>query len=413
MHLFWRGKAWYGEQTFCGESSLSVRHPDRRASLTMLGATALAASLAGCSGLPGLDGGSPPPPPQPGPGAPGGVPVALVVPLTAGGQGGVAGNALKNAAEMALAEFQNPNIRLIVKDDKGTVEGARAAAEEAIAEGAELFIGPLFAPSVQAVAAVARPAGRPVIAFSTDAAVAAPGVYLMSFVAELEVQRVVNYAVQQGRRSFAALIPDSAYGRVVEAAFQQTVAQRGARVVALERFALDQGRMQEAVARLQPAMGQIDALLVPETADTLPAIGQALQGAGLNSQRVRLLGTGVWNDARAFRVPQLQGGWFAAPDAGGFNAFAQRYQARFGSSPTRIASLAYTAVTLVAALARQQGANRFSDQVLTNASGFEGVDGLFRFRPDGMIERGLAVQEVRNGTAVTVNAAPREFSRQA
>lgn len=379
----------------------------------MLGATALAASLAGCSGLPGLDGGSPPPPPQPGPGAPGGVPVALVVPLTAGGQGGVAGNALKNAAEMALAEFQNPNIRLIVKDDKGTVEGARAAAEEAIAEGAELFIGPLFAPSVQAVAAVARPAGRPVIAFSTDAAVAAPGVYLMSFVAELEVQRVVNYAVQQGRRSFAALIPDSAYGRVVEAAFQQTVAQRGARVVALERFALDQGRMQEAVARLQPAMGQIDALLVPETADTLPAIGQALQGAGLNSQRVRLLGTGVWNDARAFRVPQLQGGWFAAPDAGGFNAFAQRYQARFGSSPTRIASLAYTAVTLVAALARQQGANRFSDQVLTNASGFEGVDGLFRFRPDGMIERGLAVQEVRNGTAVTVNAAPREFSRQA
>jgi ABC-type branched-subunit amino acid transport system substrate-binding protein len=235
----------------------------------------------------------------------------------------------------------------------------------------------------------------------------------MSFVAELEVQRVVNYAVQQGRRSFAALIPDSAYGRVVEAAFQQTVAQRGARVVALERFALDQGRMQEAVNRLQPAMGQIDALLVPETADTLPAIGQALQGAGLNSQRVRLLGTGVWNDARAFRVPQLQGGWFAAPDAGGFNAFAQRYQARFGSSPTRIASLAYTAVTLVAALARQQGANRFSDQVLTNASGFEGVDGLFRFRPDGMIERGLAVQEVRNGTAVTVNAAPREFSRQA
>ncbi len=401
---------------------LSDFHPTRRAGLKLLGVTALSTGLGACmGGMPGFGpdeargpGGARGPGPAPAqPGAAGGVPVALIVPLTAGGQGGVAGNALRKAAEMALAEFQNPNIRLIVKDDKGSADDARTAAQEALAEGAEIIIGPLFAPAVQAVASVARPAGRPVIAFSTDASVAAPGVYLMSFVAELEVQRVMGYAAQQRRRSFAALIPDTAYGRVVEAAFQQTAAQRGLRVVAIERFALEQGRMQEAVTRLTPALAQIDSLFLPETADTLPAIGAALEAAGLNTQRVRLLGTGIWNDARAFRVAQLQGGWFAAPDAGGFNAFAQRYLARFGAAPTRIASLAYTAVTLVAALARQQGAQRFSEQVLTNAAGFEGVDGLFRFRPDGMIERGLAVQEVRNGTAVTVNAAPREFGRSA
>lgn len=341
------------------------------------------------------------------------MPVALIVPLTAGGQGGVVGNALKNAAEMALAEFQNPNIRLIVKDDAGSAEGARTAAQEALAEGAVLILGPLFAPAVQAVASVAKPAGRPVIAFSTDASVASPGVYLMSFVAEQEVQRVINFATQQGRKSFAALIPDTPYGRVVEAAFQQTAAQRGVRVVALERFALEQGALLAAVGRLSPALGQIDALFLPETADTLPAIGQALQGAGFNPQRIKMLGTGVWNDVRAFRVPQLQGGWFAAPEAAGFNAFAQRYQARFSAAPTRIASLSYTAMTLVAALARQQGSQRFSAAVLTNPSGFAGVDGLFRFRADGMIERGLAVLEVRNNSAVTVNAAQSEFARQA
>lgn len=391
---------------------------NRRSGLKFLGASALTTGLAACSGgVPGLDtlAGNPA---ASGPATPptataGVVPVALIVPLTAGGQGGIVGNTLKNAAEMALAEFQNPNIRLIIKDDAGTADAARTVTQEALAEGAEVIIGPLFAPSVQATASVARPAGRPVIAFSTDQAVAAPGVYLMSFVAELEVSRVISYAAQQGRRSFGAIIPDTAYGRVVEAAFQQACAQRGVRVVAIERFALDQGKLQEAVGKLAPALGQIDALFAPETADTLPAIGQALQGAGLNSQRVKLLGSGVWNDARAFRVAQLQGGWFAAPEASGFNAFAQRYQTRFGSAPTRIASLAYTAVTLVAALARQQGTQRFSEAVLTNSSGFEGVDGLFRFRRDGMIERGLAVLEVRNGTAVTVSAAPREFARTA
>lgn len=388
---------------------------DRRAGLKAFGATAVATTLAACSGgLPGFDSGpAVAPTPAPGASTTGQVPIALIVPLTAGGQGGVVGNALKNAAEMALAEFQNPNIRLIIKDDMGSADGARTAAQEALSEGAELILGPLFAPAVQAAASIAKPAGRPVIAFSTDASVASAGVYLMSFVAELEVQRVMNFAVQQGRKSFAALIPDTPYGRVVEAAFQQTAAQRSVRVVGLERFALDQGQMQAAVGRLSPIFGQIDALFVPENADILPAIGQALLGAGLNTQRVKLLGTGVWNDARAFRVAQLQGGWFAAPEAGGFNAFAQRYQARFSSAPTRIASLSYTAMTLVAALARQQGTQRFSQAVLTNPSGFEGVDGLFRFRADGMIERGLAVLEIRNNSAVTVNASPREFARQA
>jgi ABC-type branched-subunit amino acid transport system substrate-binding protein len=392
---------------------------DRRQGLKLFGAGAAAAGLAGCSGasIPGLDGfggaGQSAPATRPAPStAPPGtaVPIGLLVPLTAPGSGAVVGAALRNAAEMALAEFQGANIRLVIKDDRGTADGARTAAQEALAEGAEVILGPLFGPQVQAAAAVARPAGRPVIAFSSDATAAGPGVYLMAFLPEGEVARVVAYAAQQQRRAAAALIPDSAYGRVVEAAFQQTAAARGIRVVGLERFG--QGQLAAAIGRLAPSFGSVDMIFLPEPADSLPEVGQALAASGLDFRRVKPVGTGVWNDARAFSVPQLQGGWFASPDTAGFNAFAQRYRARFNAAPTRIATLSYTAVTLVAALARQQGAARFSDQVLTNASGFEGVDGLFRFRPDGLIDRGLAVLELRNGTAVTVAAAPREFPRQ-
>lgn len=389
---------------------------NRRTGLTLVGAGLASAALAGCGGLPGFDSGptvAPAPGGGSGPAPAGGVPVGLLVPLTGGGQGGVVGNALKNAAEMALAEFQGANVRLIVKDDRGSADGARQAAQEVLAEGAEIVLGPLFAPSVQAAASVVRPAGRPMIAFSSDASVAAPGVYMMSFPAEGDVSRILTYAAGQGRRSFAALIPDTAYGRVVEAAFQQTAAQRGLRVVGIERYPLDQVRLGEAATKLSGVFNQIDALFLPEQPDALPTVGQVLAGVNLNIQRVKLLGTGVWNDTRVFRVPQLQGGWFAAPDSAGFNAFAARYQQRFGAPPTRLASVSYTAVTLVAALARQQGSARFSEQVLTNPSGFEGVDGLFRFRPDGQIERGLAVLEVRNGTAVTISPAPREFGRSA
>jgi ABC-type branched-subunit amino acid transport system substrate-binding protein len=339
----------------------------------------------------------------------GSVRVALILPLTGQGQGAVVAQSLRNAAELALSEFQNPDVTILVKDDQGTPEGASAAAQQAIDEGAELIIGPLFASSVQSAGQVARQAGRPVIAFSTDASVATRGVYLLSFLAQSEVDRIVDYAASQGRRSIAALIPETTYGSVVEAQFQEAAARRGIRVAAIERYA--PGQPQAAVQRLGPVIGgaapQADALFVPENGDGMAAVGQALQTAGFNPQRVKPLGTGVWNEPRVYAVPALQGGWFAAPDNRGFNAFAGRYRARYNSDPTRLATLSYDAVSLAAALARTQGSQRFSESVLANPSGFAGADGVFRFRADGTNDRALAVQEIRNNGTVTISAAPR------
>lgn len=389
---------------------------DRRTLLRVLGLSTAATALAGCQGfglssLPGLEPATPTPQTAPADTiGTGNVRIGLILPLS--GQGAVPGAALRNAAELAIAEFQNPDIQLLVRDDQSTPEGARAAAQQVLAEGAELIIGPLFASSVQAAGQVARAANRPVIAFSTDAAAAARGVYLLSFLAENEVERIIAYAASQNRRSYAALIPETPYGRVVEGAFQQAAARRGGRVIALERYGA--GQIAAAAKRIAQAAGgassQADAIFLPESGEQLPAVVQALQTAGVNLSRVKPLGTGIWNDARAFQIAGLNGGWFAAPDAAGFNAFAGRYRARFNTDPTRIATLAYDAVSLAAALVRTQGAQRFSDQVLTNASGFAGADGVFRFRPDGLNERALSVLEIRNGSATTVSAAPRALS---
>ena len=339
----------------------------------------------------------------------GSVKAALLLPLSGPGQGAAAAASLRNAAELAIAEFQNPDLTILVKDDRGTADGARQAAEEALSEGAEVFIGPLFAGSVQAAGQVARQAGKPVLAFSTDASVATRGVYLLSFLAQDEVDRIVDHTVGQGRKSFAALIPETTYGNVVEAQFREATARRGARVVAVERYA--PGQAQAAVQRIAPlisgAGAQADALFLPDNAEGLPAVGQALAQAGFNPQRVKPVGTGIWNDPRLFNVAALQGGWFAAPDTTGFNAFAGRYRAKFGSDPTRIATLSYDAVSLAAALVRTQGSQRFSEPVLTNPSGFAGADGVFRFKSDGTNDRALAVLEIRNGAATTVSPAPK------
>jgi Periplasmic binding protein len=270
-------------------------------------------------------------------------------------------------------------------------------------------MGPLFAGSVQAAGQVARQTGKPVIGFSTDASVATRGVYLLSFLVQAEVERIVSYASSQGRRSVAALVPETTYGRVAEAQLQEAAARHGIRIVAIERYPA--GQAQGAVQRLgrviAGAAPQADALFVPENGDSLPALAQALQTIGFNPQQVKPLGTGVWNEASVFALPALQGGWFASPDNRGFNAFAARYRARFNTDPIRLATLSYDAVTLAAALTRVQGSQRFTEGVLTNPAGFAGADGVFRFKPDGSNDRALAVQEIRNGSAVVVSGAPR------
>jgi ABC-type branched-subunit amino acid transport system substrate-binding protein len=370
--------------------------------------------IAACSSMPGADyfnfGAPPPPPAQPSAVGAGQVKVALILPLSGAGNAAVTAQSMRNAAEMALAEFSNPDIQLLVKDDGGTPSGAQQAASQALAEGAEIILGPLFAQSVSAVGQIARQRGVPVIAFSTDASVAGPGVYLLSFLPEADVDRVIGYAVAQGKRSFAALVPDNAYGSVVQAAFQQAVTRGGGRVAALERYPLDKALMQEPVKRVAQAARGADSIFIPDGADAVPTAVQALAANGVNTRRIQLMGTGLWDDPRIFSEPGLQGGWYAAPEPAGYRAFSGRYRARYGQDPVRPATLAYDAVSLIAALVKTQGPQRFSPEVLTNQSGFAGIDGVFRFRSDGTNQRGLAVMRVTANGGVVISPAPKAFS---
>ena len=339
--------------------------------------------------------------------------VALILPLTQGSGPSVVGTSLRNGAELEIEDARAGGAKddhtVLVKDDGSSPDGARAAAQNALNEGAELILGPLFAPNVKEVAKLARAAGRPMIAFSTDTTAASRNAYLLSFLIESYVDRIVDFAAAKGKKSFAVLAPENEYGNVAVAEFQQAAARRGVRVQAIERYAA--GGALAAVQKVALVKDQIDALFVPEQADAMANVSQALVANGLGGgPKLQILGTGLWNDARILKLPALQGAWFAAPENGGFNAFAEKYRKKFGSDPTRIATLSYDAVSLVSALARTQGAQRFSEGVLTSASGFNGADGVFRFRPDGQNERGLSVLQIGGGTTKAISPAPRSFA---
>jgi ABC-type branched-subunit amino acid transport system substrate-binding protein len=243
-----------------------------------------------------------------------------------------------------------------------------------------------------------------VIAFSTDSSVAGRGVYLLSFLPESDVNRIIEYSASIGKKSFAALLPDNAYGNVVEAAFKQAAGRKG-RIVAFEKYASDRSATARTVAQ---SLGSADALFIADDGESVVASVDALVAAGANLRNIQLLGTGLWDNPRVYASPALQGGLYAAPDPSGFRAFSGRYRTKFGADPVRTATLAYDAVALVAALSKQ-GSQRFAPETLTNPSGFAGIDGLFRFRSDGSNERGLAVMKVAGGSSAPVAGSPKSF----
>lgn len=385
----------------------------RRRAILLLGGAA--AALAGCSSsgdsfsrpnlLP-----QPTMPPQGGDVlGTGSVRIALLLPLTAQGNAGGLAAAMRNAASLGLQDFLNNDLSVVVRDTGGTPEGATAALNGVLAERVELVAGPLFAAEVRAAAPLALGAGVPMLSFSSDPTVAQPGVYVMGFLVNDQVRQIVGQAASSGRRSMAALLPTSAYGTLAEAALRESAARSGIRLVQIERYGdADVADRARAIAGVA---GQIDSIFVPEGPGVAPRVAAALATAGVDRNRVKMLGTGLWNDPAVYSDPVLAGGWFPAPDIGSLQTFQGRYRAAYGSEPPQVATLAYDAVVLAAGLVRAAGAQRFDRQILANPQGFlSSVNGLFRFNANGTNDRGLAIYEVTGSAPRLVAPAPRSFA---
>lgn len=342
-----------------------------------------------------------------------------------------------DAAQLAAFEAGDDRFLLIPKDTRGTPSGAAAAARAALADGAEIILGPMFSETVAAAAPVARAAGAPLIAFSSDVQSAGDGVYLLSFPPEIEVARVTDYAMRQGKMRFGLIAPANEYGQRVATAFQQELAVRGGVLVHEERYEQDPDKMLAPAKRLAAYSQEIippelrhgydpsnpgasgsrggdsqgfQAVLMPEQGTLLRALAPLLPYYNVDIEEVKLLGVSAWNNPRLTREPALRGGWFAAPDPAITNDFEERFKAAFGEEPPRLASLAYDATLLAARLGQSpRRRDRFDERMIENRSGYFGADGLFRFRPDGTIERGLAILEIQPGGIRVVDPAPRSF----
>ncbi len=335
--------------------------------------------------------------------------VGLLLPFTLRPQDAAS---LYSAAELALFDHGDQNTLLIPRDAGSTEADAQGAARALVNDGADIIIGPVLREGVQGAASAVAAQHIPVIGFSSDRTVAGNGVYLLSFQPEDEIQRLVTFAASRDIRTIALLAPANEYGRRIEQALRAEAQARGVTITQSELYNRTDAEAAAAAGRVAANLGPTQAILIADNGGPLRAIGPALLRAGVNTGRVKLLGTSVWA-GEAQREPTLAGGWFVATDPTARTDFAARYQSAYSREPTRLASLAYDAVSMAALLSRDVGAQGYTRAQLENSEGFLGSDGIFRFRSNGSIERGMAIMEVRPTGQVAVDAAPRRFTAPA
>jgi branched-chain amino acid transport system substrate-binding protein len=370
------------------------------------------------------------------------VPVALLLPLT--GRDAALGTDLLDAAQLAVFEAGDDLFQLLPRDTAANPDGARAAADQALSEGARLILGPVFAADVRAASPVAASRGVGMIAFSNDRTAARAGTYLIGVTPDEQIRRVVGFAASQGFKRFAALVPEGEFGTRVNEALRRAVAQRGGQVVAVsnyggdgdidgvvrrlanfdERHAAVERERQQLAAKDDEAsraalkqlgnaetVGEVgfDALLIPEGGARLAAIAPLLGYYDIDRTKVKVLGLTTWEAPDLGREPSLVGAWYVAPVTTGREGFESRFRAAYGHAPHPLARLAYDATALAALLARNKPGADFSAQALTAPSGYLGASGIFRFLPSGESETGLAVYEVTSTGARVVDPAPDSF----
>lgn len=420
-------------------------HEPRRASrafrhsLALLSGATLAV-LAACAPRTAPPAPTPPPPvteTTPEPDRPAAVHrIAVLVPLS--GANAPVGTSLANAATLALADIGKGGVQVTNYDTAAL--GASAAAERAIAEGAQLILGPLLASEIPAVRSVAAPRDITMLSFSNDAAAAGGNVYVLGFQPAQSVARVVDYASGRGFTRFAGLIPGGVYGQRASVAFTRAVNASNGRIVALTEFSRNRSSLPAAArkvtdydARLKTAGGAIkrpdgtiapvtskldpvefDALLVADSGVVAGGFGPLLERYGAPAGSFLMMGTELWGTEPNLRnVPSLKGAVFAAVPDQRFRAMASRYRERFGGTPSRLASLSYDAMLLAASVAGGgwKLEQPFPAAVLRDRQGFAGIDGIFRFEGNVAV-RGLEVRQVGSGGFATVSPAPTAFTSQ-
>lgn len=325
--------------------------------------------------------------------------VALLLPFSGAGQ--EVGKSIMDASKLALFDLKAQGIILKPYDTGSEPNQVQAQAENAIRDGAEVFLGPVFSQSVRSITSLAQDANIPVLSLSNTPEIANHGIYPLGFNPGEQTKFLTKYLVDQGHKKIAILAPNSRYAQLAVESLKQ-----GAQKATITREVYYDRSTQNFDEHIRNLLGVapgftpnpkeiLDALFVPDRPEKISHIIEALSHYGVDLKKIKIFGPDSLKESNASTFPQLKGALFAAPDSLEREKFRARFLKTYRYEPSEIATIAYDMIALIASFSKE--GLKISNQALTQSQGFNGIDGPFRLNAHGDVERNYALFEVDQG----------------
>ncbi|PIB23944.1 hypothetical protein BFP76_01435 [Amylibacter kogurei] len=343
------------------------------------------------------------------------VKVALLVPAGSGdGNLEKLANNFVQAARLATQDYSDVKIDLTVYSTGGNSGQAAGVAKTAVANGAKIIVGPLFAESVNAAGNAVASQNVNVLSFSNNTAIAGGNVFIMGDTFENKANRVVKFAASKGYRRIATVSAQNTVGEISASAVKSAAAKANVTYTGNYSYEMSPAGLSAAAPAIASSVKSSGTTAIVLTADSdtgLPFVGRMLPAAGVSPASVKYLGITRWDiPSSNLTAPGLVGGWFTTPDIVSAQQFNARFTQAYGGAPHPLAGLAYDGVSAVAKLLQTGSSKALTKSALTRRGGFRGTTGVFRFNKDGTNERALAIAEGNGKTFRIISGAPTSFS---
>lgn len=336
--------------------------------------------------------------------------VALLLPINAKNRD--LGQALYNSAVMSLFDnAKNQKIELFLFDSKDSVNDCIVATNDIVKQGIKLVVGPVFSDCLEAIMPIIKQNNLTVISLSNNQKLLNNhGIFLAGFFIEQQIERSVNYAIARGKKNFAAILPANEYGLTFAKLLKSNIGTKGGNYIAEEFYRSNDKNLADLVNKItttrQTNNPQI--IFVPEAGKNLTKIISSIKNSG-NASGFEIVGSENFSEIATLNNPDLIGIWFSAPKYQKFERFEQNYYQLYAKFPPRIASIIYDTIAVIAEITNRNPTKmpEFNDFIFYDQSSarsaFKGIDGLFRFLENGLVERNLAIIQVGNGSFYTID----------
>lgn len=363
--------------------------------------------------------------------------VGLFLPLS--GKLEYIGNSLLNSAELSIFDNNKNNLLINVYDTKGTTFGATDAMNEAIKDGVDVIIGPLLSEETRAIDELAAKNDIVVFSLSNDQELKnSTNIFVSGSILGQEIELLISTLINNSITNFVAYLPNNTYGSLVNDILKEKLKAKDANLIKVDFYnSTEDDKMfdtklielinsykasAEYLTKYEEnkANGKANGFLVNDEDKIKPQVLFIADGANvaekigislykfkekLDNPDIQLAGLSKLDgDRGVMENPYLDKIIFVGSDYEKYGEFENKYYKVYKAYPTKVASIVYDLInTIDGFFKKQDGIFVVNKKELLYPFGYNGIDGKFRFLPNGLVERNMFILQNQNKQKVLID----------